>query len=62
MIFTLIQAASKKCLQLKGRNHLPKVIEGIVVSDVVEVTDDNENRALDYPRNPNSNIVPTTPP
>ena len=27
MVFTLIQAASKKWLRLKGRNQLPKVIE-----------------------------------
>jgi len=45
MVFTLIQAASKKWLRLKGKNQLPKVIEGIKVNDGVEVTDDTENRA-----------------
>ncbi len=45
MVFTLIQAASKKWLRLKGRNQLPKVIEGIKFNDGVEVTDDTENRA-----------------
>lgn len=45
MVFTLIQAASKKWLRLKGKNQLPKVIEGIKFNDGVEVTDDTENRA-----------------
>jgi hypothetical protein len=39
---TLIQAASKKWLRLKGRNQLPKLIEGIKFNDGVEVTDANE--------------------
>jgi len=42
MVFTLIQAASKKWLRLKGRNQLPKLIEGIKFNDGVEVTDANE--------------------
>jgi len=45
MVFTLIQAASRKWLRLKGRNQLPKVIEGIKFNDGVEVTGANENRA-----------------
>jgi putative transposase len=45
MVFTLIQAASKKWLRLKGKNQLPKVIEGIKFNDGAEVTDDTENRA-----------------
>lgn len=45
MVFTLIQAASKKWLRLKGRNQLPKVIEGIKFNDGVEVTAETENRA-----------------
>jgi hypothetical protein len=45
MVFTLIQAASKKWLRLKGRNQLPKVIEGIKVRDGVEVNEDTKNRA-----------------
>jgi transposase-like protein len=45
MVFTLIQAASKKWLRLKGRNQLPKVIEGIKVGDGVEVNEDTKNRA-----------------
>ncbi len=45
MVFTLIQAASKKWLRLKGKNQFPKVIEGIKFNDGVEVTDDTENRA-----------------
>jgi len=45
MVFTLIEAASKKWLRLKGKNQLPKVIEGIKFNDGVEVTDDTENRA-----------------
>jgi len=42
MVFTLIQAASKKWLRLKGRNQLPKLIEGIKFNDGVEATDANE--------------------
>jgi putative transposase len=45
MVFTLIQAASKKWLRLNGRNQLPKVIEGIKFSDGVEVTSDTESPA-----------------
>lgn len=45
MVFTLIQAASKKWLRLKGRNQLPKLIEGIKFNDGVEVTNDATNRA-----------------
>lgn len=45
MVFTLIQAASKKWQRLKGRNQLPKVIEGTKFKDGVEATDDTENRA-----------------
>jgi len=45
MVFTLILAASKKWLRLKGRNQLPKVIEGITFKDGVEPTSDAENRA-----------------
>ena len=45
MVFTLIQAASKKWLRLKGRNQLPKVIDGIKFNDGVEVTGDTENHA-----------------
>jgi hypothetical protein len=45
MVFTLIQAASKKWLRLKGRNQLPKVIEGIKFSDGIEVTDTTETSA-----------------
>ena len=45
MVFTLIQAASKKWLRLKGRNQLPKVIDGIKFNDGVEVTADTENHA-----------------
>lgn len=44
MVFTLIQAASKKWLRLKGRNQLPKVIEGIKFNDGVEATNDTINR------------------
>jgi len=45
MVFTLILAASKKWLRLKGRNQLPKVIEGITFKNGVEPTSDAENRA-----------------
>ncbi len=45
MVFTLIQAASKKWLRLKGRNQSPKVIKGIKFNDGVEVTYDTKNRA-----------------
>ena len=45
MVYMLIQAASKRWLRLKGRNQLPKVIEGIKFNDGVEVTINTENRA-----------------
>ena len=45
MVFSLIQAASKKWLRLKSRNQLPKVIEGIKFNDGIEQTNDTENRA-----------------
>src|SRR5690554_287374 len=45
MVFTLIQSASKTWLRLKGRNQLPKVIEGIKFNDGVEVNNEAENRA-----------------
>lgn len=45
MVFSLIQAASKKWLRLKGKNQLPKVIEGIKFTDGIEQTNDTENRA-----------------
>ena len=45
MVFTLIQAASKKWRRLKGGNQLPKVIAGTKFNDGVEVTDSTENRA-----------------
>lgn len=45
MVFTLIQAASKKWLRLKGQNQLPKVIEGVKFNDGVEVIDVNKTSA-----------------
>jgi len=45
MVFTLVQAASKKWLRLKGRNQLPEVIEGNKFNDGVEMTNDAINRA-----------------
>ena len=45
MVFTLIQSASKKWLRLKGRNQLPKVIEGIIFKDGIEVTNAKHNAA-----------------
>ena len=45
MVFTLIQAASKKWLRCKGKNQLPIVIEGIKLNDSIEVIHDPENRA-----------------
>ena len=45
MVFTLIQAASKKWLRLKDRNQLPKVIEGIKFNDGVEMINNAINRA-----------------
>ena len=44
MVFTLILAAAKKWLRLKGRNQVPKVIEEITFKDGVEPTSDAENR------------------
>ena len=40
VVFTLIQSASKKWLRLKGRNQLPKVIEGTKFNNGSEGNDD----------------------
>jgi putative transposase len=45
MVFTLIQAASKKWLRLKGRNQLPKLIEGIIFKDGIEIKNAEQNAA-----------------
>lgn len=45
MAFTLIQAASKKWLRLKGISKLPKVIVGVKFNDGIEVICETENRA-----------------
>jgi pterin-4a-carbinolamine dehydratase len=57
MVFTLIQAASKKWLRLKGRNQLPKVIEGTKFNDGVEATDDAKTAPPDEAHHPNSSIA-----
>ena len=45
MVFTLIQATAKSWRRLNGRNQLPKVIEGIKLTNGVEVTDAAETSA-----------------
>jgi len=45
MVFTLVQAASRKWRRLKGRNQLPKIIEGITFTNGIEVTDAAETSA-----------------
>lgn len=45
MVFKLVQAASKTWRRLKGRNQLPKVIEGIKFTDGVALADANETSA-----------------
>jgi transposase-like protein len=45
MVFSLIRCASKTWRRLKGRNLLPKVIQGVKFRDGVEVIDDNETCA-----------------
>ena len=45
MVFMLVQAASRKWRRLKGRNQLPKVIEGITFTNGIEVTDAAETSA-----------------
>jgi transposase-like protein len=44
MVFTLILVAAKKWLRLKGRNQLPKVIEGITVKDGAEPSRADQRR------------------
>ncbi|MFQ5567899.1 MAG: IS256 family transposase [Paracoccaceae bacterium] len=39
MVFTLVQAASRKWRRLQGRNQLPKVIKGITFTNGVEAND-----------------------
>jgi len=45
MVFSLIRAASKTWRRLKGRNQLPKLIQGVKFRDGVEVIDGNETSA-----------------
>jgi transposase-like protein len=45
MVFMLVQAASRKWRRLKGRNQLPKVIEGITFTNGIEGTDAAETSA-----------------
>jgi putative transposase len=45
MVFTLIQSASKKWLRLKGRNQLPKLIEGVIFKDGIEIKNAEQNSA-----------------
>ena len=45
MVFKLVQAASKTWRRLKGRNQLPKLIEGIKFTDGVAVVDTTETSA-----------------
>ena len=37
MVFKLVMAASRTWRRLKGRNHLPKIIDGVKFADGVEV-------------------------
>ena len=39
MVFKLVMAASKTWRRLKGRNHLPKIIEGVKFTDGIEATE-----------------------
>jgi putative transposase len=39
MVFKLVMAASKTWRRLKGRNHLPKIIDGVKFTDGIEAPD-----------------------
>ncbi|MDN5782998.1 MAG: IS256 family transposase [Luteimonas sp.] len=45
MVFTLVQAASKKWRRLNGKNQLPRVIEGVKFTDGVADVDASQSRA-----------------
>ncbi len=45
MVFKLVMAASQTWRRLKGRNHLPKIIEGVKFTDGIEVTEPARNAA-----------------
>ncbi len=45
MVFKLVMAASRTWRRLKGRNHLPKIIEGVKFTDGVEATEPTRNAA-----------------
>ncbi len=45
MVFKLITTAAKTWRRLKGRNQLPKIIQGVKFKDGIEVTDDNQHAA-----------------
>jgi len=45
MVFKLVTAASQTWRRLKGRNHVPKIIDGVKFADGVEVTEPARNAA-----------------
>ncbi len=45
MVFKLITAASQTWRRLKGRSHLPKIIDGVKFADGIEVTEPARNAA-----------------
>jgi putative transposase len=45
MVFTLMRAASRTWRRLKGANQLPRVSDGVIVTDGVASSDDTRNRA-----------------
>ncbi len=45
MVFKLVTAASQTWRRLKGRNHLPKIIDGVKFTDGIEVTEPARNAA-----------------
>lgn len=45
MVFTLVRAASRKWRKLNGTNQLPRVFEGVTLTDGVAQQGDDQNRA-----------------
>src|SRR5215212_7901165 len=58
MVFKLVMVAAKTWRRLQGENQLPKVVQGVIFRDGVEVTDTPEQTAARSRRHPVSAIAP----
>ncbi len=45
MVFKLIKEAEKRWLKLRGKNQLPKLIQGVTFSDGIEIIENQTKSA-----------------